>query len=108
MSITVNGTLQPDGITVELEHKVALPPGRVTVEVRRANTAPGPTMLEVLDRIHQEQRGRGRPPMTDEQMASEIDQMREDDEEYEARWRLIWSQSKPGAPADTSDADLPG
>jgi hypothetical protein len=97
MSVTVNGTLQPDGITVQLEQKVALPPGRVTVEVRPAGPPSGPTMLEVLDRILLDQRQRARAPMTEEEMAREIEQMREEDDEYEQRWRTIWSQADRGA-----------
>jgi hypothetical protein len=106
-STTVEGILQPDGVTVQLDRKVAVPPGRVLVDVRPATPNPGPTMLEVLDRIHQDQRRRARVPMTDEEMAREIGQMRAEDDEYEARWRTIGSQSLPAAPADTSDADLP-
>ena len=50
-------------------------------------------MLEVLDRIHQDQQQRGRRPMTEEEMAAEIAQMRAEDDEYEDRWREIWSQT---------------
>jgi hypothetical protein len=93
MSITVNGTLQPDGMTLQLEKKVSLPPGRVTVEVRPANSPSGPTMLEVLDRIRRDQLGRGHVPMSEEGMAREIEEMRRDDREYEERWQAIWSQA---------------
>jgi hypothetical protein len=92
-TITVEATLQPDGITLQLEKKLALPPGRVTVTVQPAGTRSGPTMLEVLDRIHQDQQRRGRKPMTEAEMAAEIAQMRSEDEEYEERWRHIWSQT---------------
>jgi hypothetical protein len=103
MSIVVNGTLQPDGKTVRLEQKVALPPGRVTVEVRPASPASGPTMLQVLDRIHFDQRQRGQVPMSDQEMAREIEHMGQEDDEYEERWRTIWSQAgrsagQPGQP----------
>jgi hypothetical protein len=94
MSITVNGTLHPDGITVQLEKKVGLPPGRVTLEVRPANPPSGPTMLEVLDRIHRDQRQRGQVPMSDEEMAREIERMRHEDDEYEERWRKIWNEAE--------------
>jgi uncharacterized protein (DUF433 family) len=36
----------------------------------------GPTMLETFDRIHREQQSRGRKPMTEDEMAAEIAQMR--------------------------------
>jgi len=106
-STSVEGILQPDGVTVQLDRKVPVPPGRVMVDVRPATSNSGPTMLEVLDRIHQDQRRRNQVPMTYEEMAREIEQMRAEDDEYEARWRTIESQTRPARPADTSDADLP-
>jgi len=92
-TITVEATLQPDGMTLQLKKKLALPPGQVMVTVQPTSPTPGPTMLEVLDRIHQEQQQCGRRPMTEEEMASEITQMRAEDDEYEKRWRQIWSQT---------------
>jgi hypothetical protein len=59
-------------------------------------------MLEVLDRIHREQRQRGRRPMTEEEMAAEISRRRAEDDEYEERWREIWSQT--GAKDERTDA----
>jgi hypothetical protein len=94
--ITVEATLQTDGVTLRLEQRLALPPGRVTVTVRPTGPQSGPTMLEVLDRIHRDQQQRGRRPMTEEEMAAEITQMREEDEEYEERWRRIYSQTATG------------
>jgi hypothetical protein len=91
--ITVEATLQPDGVTLRLEKKLALPPGRVTVTVQPTGPRSGPTMLEVLDRIHRDQQQRGSKPMTEEEMAAEIAQMRAEDDEYEERWRQIWSQT---------------
>lgn len=95
-TITVEGTLQADGVTLQLEKKVALPPGRVTVTVQAAppvQAGAGPTMVEVLDRIHRDQQARGRKPMTEEQMAAEITELRAGDDEYEERCRQIWSQT---------------
>ena len=92
-TITVEATLQPDGVTLQLEQKLALPPGRVTVTVQPTVAKTGPTMLEVLDRIHRDQQQRGRRPMTEEEMAAEIAQMRDNDDEYEERWQQIWSQT---------------
>jgi hypothetical protein len=75
MTITVEATLQPDGVTLQLDKKVALPPGRVTVTVQPTMPLTGPTMLEVLDRIHRDQQQRGRRPMTEDEMAAEIAQL---------------------------------
>src|SRR5689334_22311314 len=93
--ITVEGTLQPDGITLQLEKRLGLQPGRVRVTVQPAEAKGGPTMLEVLDRIHQDQQRRGRRPRTEEETDAEIARMRTDDE-YEARWQDIWSQTGNG------------
>src|SRR2546421_9936763 len=92
-TITVEATLLPDGVTLHLEKKLTLPPGRVLVTVQPTGPGPGPTMLEVLDRIHRDQQQRGRRPMTEEQMAAEITQLGAEDEGYEERWRHIWSQT---------------
>ena len=92
-TITVEATLQPDGVTLHLEKKLSLPPGRVTVTVQPTGPGAGPTMLDVLDRIHRDQQQRGRRPMTEEEMAAEITQMQGEDDEYEERWQEIWSQT---------------
>jgi hypothetical protein len=92
--ITVEATLQADGVTLRLAQKVELPPGPVKVTVQPARSPSGPTMLEVLDRIHREQQQRGHKPMTDEEMAAEIAETRAEDDEYEERWREIWSQTE--------------
>ncbi|SRR6266536_5446724 len=92
-TITVEATLQPDGVTLQLEKRLSLPPGRVTVTVQATGLRSGPTMLDVLDRIHRDQQQRGRRPMTEEEMAAEIAQLRAEDDEYEERWREIWSQT---------------
>src|SRR3954454_15158093 len=101
-TITVEAMLQSDGVTLQLEKKLPLSPGRVLVTVQPTGSSPGPTMLEVLDRIHRDQQQRGRRPMTEEQMAAEIAQLRAEDEEYEERWREIWSQT--GTKGDRTDA----
>jgi hypothetical protein len=92
-AITVEATLQPDGVTLHLEKKLALPPGRVTVTVQPTTPKAGPTMLEVLDRIHRDQQQRGHRPMTEEEMAADMTRMRAEEDEYEERWRDIWSQT---------------
>jgi len=99
--ITVEAVLQPDGITLHLEKKLALPPGRVTVTVQPPVAQAGPTMLEVLDRIHRDQQQRGWRPMTDEEMAAEIARARAEDDEDEERWRQIWSRT--WTPPQTAD-----
>jgi hypothetical protein len=91
--ITVEATLQPDGMTLRLEQKLALPPGRVTLTVQSTVASAGPTMLEVLDRIHRDQEQRGHRSMTEAEMAAEIARTRAEDDTYEERWREIWAQT---------------
>lgn len=92
-TITIEATLLADGRTLQLEDKLALPPGRVTVTVQTIAPKSGSTMLEILERIHREQPQCGRVSMTEREMDAEIAQMRSEDEEYEERWREIWSQT---------------
>ena len=101
-TITVAATLRADGKTLELDERLSLPPGRVTVSLQSVPCAEitGPTVLEVLDRIHREQRERGDQTMTEEQMAAEIASLRADGEEEEERWRQIWAQTTSPAVKD--------
>ncbi|HZT79900.1 MAG TPA: hypothetical protein VFA26_06750 [Gemmataceae bacterium] len=99
--ITAEATLQPDGVTLQLERRLALPPGRVTVTLQPTGPKSGPTMLEVLDRIHREQRQRGRTPLTEAEMAAEVARLRGEEDAYEERWRQIWSQT--GTPSEGTD-----
>ena len=91
-------TLQPDGVTVQLDEKASLPPGRVMVTVETLRPRSKETMLEVLERIHREQRERGQVPMTEEEMEAEMAAARAEDEEEEERWRVIWSQTRNPPP----------
>jgi hypothetical protein len=101
-SATVAATLRADGKTLELDEKLSLPPGRVTVTVQAVAVpeAPKPSVLEVLDRIHREQQERGFKGMTEEEMAAVIADIR-GDEGYEERWRQIWSQTTSPPPKES-------
>lgn len=93
MTITIEATLQPDGTTLRLDQKLALPPGKVVVTVQPVADRQGPGMLEVLDRIQADRQHRGAPQITDEEMAAKITALRTEDDESEDRWRQIWSQT---------------
>jgi hypothetical protein len=80
--VTLEATLLPDGLTLRLDRQLPLGPGRVVVTVQPVATKAGPGMLEVLDRIHHDQRQRGRRPMTEEEMAAEIATLRAEDDEH--------------------------
>ena|SRR5580698_7679993 len=102
-TITLEATLQADGQTLHLSKKLSLSPGLVTVSVQSTVPKTGPTMMEVLDRIHQDQKLRGRKPMTEEEMAAEMTLMRSEDDGYEKRWQNIWSQT--GTKPNSTDDD---
>jgi hypothetical protein len=96
-AITREGILDPDGVTVHLNGKLPLPPGRITLTVHVPAQRSGEEVLEVLERIHREQRESGRKLMTEEEMAAEIAAMRAEDDEYERRMEEIWSQTRTGS-----------
>jgi hypothetical protein len=79
---------------VQLDSPLAMNPGRVSVTVRSSIRGAGPTMVETLDRIHEERKRRGCAPMTAEEMQRELDVQVADDVEYERRWAEIWSESE--------------
>jgi hypothetical protein len=92
---TVEATLDSDGKTLNLDDLLPLPPGRVVLTVRAAKQQTGPAMVEVLEAIHRAQQQRGHRPMTAEEMAAEIADMRRNEDEYEQRWQQITSNIRP-------------
>ncbi len=80
MTIMIEAVLQPDGMTLLLEKKLNLAPDRVTLTVQSNVQTAGLSMLEMLERIHRDQKLEGRRPMTEEEMASEIAEMRSEDD----------------------------
>jgi hypothetical protein len=111
MSILANATLQPDGVTLRLDQRIELPPGKVVVTVVPAPVRTGPTMMEVLDRIHRDRAARGELPKTREQIDAEYADVRADYEEEEARWTALWAEideSKQKRKSADGDANPPG
>src|SRR5260370_38739791 len=100
--LTVAATLGADGKTLELDEKLPLPPGRVTVTVHPASVPelPRPGVLEVLDRIHRDQQKRGYKGITEEETAAVIADIR-GEEEYEERWRQIRSNTTSAPPKES-------
>ena len=95
--VSAEAVLQPDGLTLRLTKKLSLPPGQVIVTVQPAASESGSRMIDVLDRIHRDRSLRGAGPMSEDQMRAEIETSRAEDDESEARWRQIWSQTRPPA-----------
>ena len=94
-TVSVPAVLQDDGLTLRLDAKLSLPPGRVSVTIQPETPVTGQTALEVLARIHREQQDRGQIPKTAAEIDAEIAEIR-DDEGYEQRWREIWSNTRLG------------
>ena len=93
MTVLAHATLDADGVTLRLEQPLDLPPGKVVVTVEPAEAMPGPTMMEVLDRIHRDRAARGNRGLNEEEMAARIAEMRADAEEEEDRWREIFANT---------------
>jgi hypothetical protein len=67
----------------------------------RAKTAPPslrPGLSEVIEQIRQDQQARGFVGLTAQELADEEATRREDDEDVEARWGTLWSQTRTGPP----------
>lgn len=92
--IKIDAILRPDGMTLDLPTKLPIPSGKVTILVQSNATSLGPTLLETLDRIHQDQQSHGQVPMSESAMAEEITAMRSGDKGYEERWQEIWQTGR--------------
>jgi hypothetical protein len=105
-AVVIGGLLKEDG-TLELDAKPALPPGRMHVTLQPVAAESGEQRRgwwEVLQQIHRDQQARGYRGRTEEELKADEAAQRAEDEEYEERWRQIWSQtmrppSPPEAPA---------
>jgi len=79
--VVVNGRLNPDG-TLELDQKVALPPGPVHVTVHAASSpSGGEETRAVLERIWAERKARGIQARTREEIDAQIDALRDESEQ---------------------------
>jgi hypothetical protein len=103
-TVIVAGTLKGDG-TLELDERPGLAPGRVRVAIAPAPSHPREqprrTMLDVLDEIRARQAARGYHGRSIEEMEADEAARRAEDEEYEERWRTLWSQATSSPPRDT-------
>jgi hypothetical protein len=91
--VELQGTLRPDG-TLVLDTKPDLPPGRVRVTVQALEA--GADVIEVLQRIHEEQAASGHVPRTREQIDSDIAAMRQ---EGDQNLSAAGTPALPSAPA---------
>ena len=84
-SLEVLGTVRADG-TLELDEKLALPPGRVKVRVDPApatQAQPTEGLVEFVDRLRREMEAAGSHFMNDEEVSAWIDELRSDWDERE-------------------------
>jgi hypothetical protein len=97
-SVIVMGTLKADG-TLELDERPTLTPGRVQVSIlpTQPSTAGQPrrTLLDVLDEIRAAQVARGYHGRSVDKMQADEAARRAEEDEYEARWRTLRSQTTP-------------
>jgi hypothetical protein len=97
-TVIIQGTLKSDG-SLELDEKPTLTPGRVQVTLQPLPIAAPPTggLAETIEAIRRYQQGQGYAGRTPEELASDEDLRRTDEDEYERRMQEIWSQTKSGA-----------
>jgi hypothetical protein len=79
-AIEVQGTLQADG-TLVLDRKPDLPPGRVQVTVKPVPDYKQTEIWQFFERLWTEQRARGHVPRTREEIDTELEASRQEDEE---------------------------
>lgn len=77
--VVLHGQIRPDG-TLQVEEKVNLPPGPVSVTVQTAPSATGKRTLQVLEEIWAERDSRGMVGRSKEEIDAEINAMRDEDE----------------------------
>src|SRR5262245_27124680 len=78
--VVIQGTLKADG-TLELDQKPNLPPGRVTVVLRRESepTPPREDWWQFMQRVRAEREASGYPFMNEDEMNAHIEWLREGD-----------------------------
>ena len=82
------GVVRPDG-TLEVEHKLEVPPGRVKVRVESIETpaAPKESLVEFVQRSRRELEAAGHRFMNDEEVTALIEDLRSDDDRLEEIYR---------------------
>jgi hypothetical protein len=84
-AITVEATLQPDGVTLQLEKKLALPPGRVIVTVQSAElrSPTQETWWQYMQKARSQLEASGHRFMNEQEMTAWIEELRSDDDRIE-------------------------
>ena len=77
--LVLHGQIRPDG-TLQVEEKINLPPGPVSVTVQPVATARRKPTLQVLEEIRAERETLGTIGRSAEEIDAEINAMRDDDE----------------------------
>ncbi len=98
MEEVIDATLEPDG-TLRLSHQPQLPPGPVRVTIQAVHpTRPRRTLADVIREIAAEQRARGFPGRTAEEIAAWEAERASDDEERDRELDAARHPSGPGGP----------
>jgi hypothetical protein len=77
--VILHGQIRPDG-TLQVEEKVNLPPGPVSVTVQAVPAATRKRTLQVLEEIWADRDARGMVGRNKEEIDAEINAMRDEDE----------------------------
>ena len=99
MSLSVEvleGTLNPDG-SLELDSQPNLPPGRVRVTIQSGVVGHSRKMADVFAEIQASQLARGFHGRTIAEEQAEAAERAIEEEEYERRMEIVWSQTVSGS-----------
>jgi hypothetical protein len=87
--VIVQGTLKPDG-TLELDEKLNLPPGRVTLVLRQESEPPTQEgWWPYMQRVRVEREAAGYHFLDEAEMAAHIQWLREDEERMDRIYREL-------------------
>jgi hypothetical protein len=94
------GIIRPDG-TLEVAHKLAVPPGpvKVRVESMEALAMPQETMVEFVERSRRELAAAGHKFMNDEEVTAWIEELRDgsDDDRIDEIYRQAEEEKRAGS-----------
>jgi hypothetical protein len=94
---TIDGTLDANG-QLQLQHQPQLPPGPVRVTIRAATVGPQRRLADVIREIAGEQRARGFPGRSDDELRAEYDARQAEDTERDRELDAARRTAPAGGP----------
>ena len=105
--IVIEGTVNPDG-SLDLDNKLALPPGRVQLIVQPLPELPkDDPFWQRMQNIWDGQKGRGQVPRTKEEIDADIKSLRDESEEEIQEIERIEEESRSTCEGDRDQDNIP-